>query len=60
MYVNDIGNASPTEQVKIFADDSFVSHENIVALNDDVNCDINLLHQWFLGNKLTINTSKAC
>lgn len=62
IYVNDIGNAVPTDRVKLFADDTnlFVSQDNIDALSDKANCDINLLHQWFLANRLTINVSKTC
>jgi hypothetical protein len=53
IYVNDIVNTVPTDKVKLFADDKnlFVSHENIVALSDGVNCDVDLLQQWFSANK---------
>jgi ribonuclease P/MRP protein subunit RPP40 len=56
VYVNDIGNSVPAAKVKLFADDTnlFVSHENIGTLNDKVNCDIGLLCQWFVVNKLSL------
>jgi hypothetical protein len=46
IYVNNVGNAVPTDIVKLFADEKklFVNHGNIVALSCKVNCDINLLH----------------
>jgi hypothetical protein len=62
VYVNDISNSVPDAKVKLFADDTnlFVSHENIGTLNDKVNCDIGLLCQWFVVNKISLNVSKPC
>jgi Reverse transcriptase (RNA-dependent DNA polymerase) len=62
IYINDIGNAVPTDKVKLFVDDTnlFVSQENIDALSNNANCDITLLHQWFLANRLTINVLETC
>jgi hypothetical protein len=43
IYVNDIGNAVPTDEVKLFADDTnlFVSQENTDASSTKVNCYTN-------------------
>lgn len=62
IYMNDIGNAVPNDDVKLFADDTnlFVfgksASETIVRA---ASC-IDLLSNWFLSNKLSINLSKTC
>jgi hypothetical protein len=62
IYVNDIGNAVPGEKVKLFADDTnlFIFNENISIVNENANYCINLLNQWFINNKLSLNLTKTC
>jgi len=62
IYVNDIGNAVPSQKVKLFADDTnlFVFGNKPMDVElDSVNC-INALNNWFVSNKLTLNFSKTC
>ena len=62
IYINDIGNAVPEETVKLFADDTnlFVAGKTIALANEKANQSITLLNQWFLANKLSLNTNKTC
>jgi len=62
LYVNDIANAIPGEQVKLFADDTnlFISKktaQDTVAVTN--NC-IDALYKWFVANWLGINFDKTC
>jgi len=62
IYVNDIVNAIPDEQVKLFVDDTnlFISRktaQDTVAVTNDC---INALYKWFVANRLSINFDKTC
>lgn len=61
IYVSDNVNIVLSAKAELFADDFglFVSHENIVTLSDKANCDISLLCQWFLANKLSVDKTKT-
>ena len=62
IYVNDIGNVLPTKTVKLFADDTniFIFHQDISMINTMANEYMSLLSQWFVANKLSLNTDKTC
>ena len=63
IYVNDIGKIPGLRTLpKLFADDSniFVAGKNYDDLRSESQISLNLLSQWFLQNRLTINISKTC
>ena len=62
IYVNDIGNVLPTKTVKLFVDDTniFIFHQDISMINTVANEYMSLLSQWFVANKLSLNTDKTC
>jgi hypothetical protein len=62
IYVNDVGNAVPDANVKLFVDDTnlFIVDPDVVTLNKKANCFIDQLQQWFIANKLSINITKTC
>ena len=45
----------------LFADDTTVSsfHQNLNTLQNIINRELSSLNEWFLANKLTLNTSKT-
>ena len=47
--------------IRLFADDTFLcaQNENIKLLEEEVNVEINKVHQWLVSNKLTLNISKS-
>jgi hypothetical protein len=53
IYVNDIGNAVRTVDVKLLADNTnlFVANPDITTLNIDDNSYFSRLHQWLIANK---------
>jgi len=57
VYVNDISNAVPYVNVKLFADDTNMSVAgfSLTAVNQLANYSINNLNYWFVVNKLSIN-----
>ncbi len=62
LYINDIGAIPNLEfSPKIFADDTnvFIHSPNLPELNTKAQCAINLLSDWMLANKLTINCDKT-
>lgn len=62
IYVNDIGNAVPTQKVKLFADDTnlFIFGKGFSYIQVMSVDSINALNKWFVLNKLTLNLSKTC
>ena len=62
IYVNDIANAVPNVNVKLFADDTnlFVAGPSLVSVNLTAIDSINCLNQWFIANKLSLNIDKTC
>ena len=58
IYVNDIANAVPNDNVKLFADDTnlFVAGPSLVSVNLTAIDSINCLNQWFIANNLSLNT----
>ena len=61
LYVNDISNCSEILDFILFADDTniFYSHNNIKTLFENVNEELQKLHNWILANKLSLNLQKT-
>jgi len=61
LYVNDIANVLPGENVKLFADDTnlFILGTDSCVLNQKCNDCLDILHQWFVANRLHMNLEKT-
>ena len=62
IYVNDIANASPKSDIRLFAEDTnvFVFGKSLRETNlkaEDVFKELDL---WFLANKLSVSIDKTC
>ena len=57
LYVNDIANAVPDQNIKLFADDTnlFIASKNPDHLNTIANDAINDLNIWFIANRLGLH-----
>jgi hypothetical protein len=62
LYVNDVANVVPGQDVKLFADDTnlFISSKSIDLLSMSANNALTKLHLWFLANRLSLNVDKTC
>ena len=62
LYINDIANAVPDQNVKLFAGDTnlFIASKNPDHLNTIANAAINDLNRWFIANRLSLNPDKTC
>ena len=62
LYVNDIANAVPELNVKLFADDTnlFVINKDSFLRNTTANEANDKLNKWFLTNRLSVNVEKTC
>jgi len=62
IYINDIANAVPNEKVRLFADDTnlFLTRNTAPLVADAANNTMFKLKNWFLANKLSLNTDKTC
>ena len=64
IYINDLPNClsiSNNASVSMFADDTNISSHgaNIREINENMNENLEKVHQWFLSNKLTLNNEKT-
>jgi hypothetical protein len=61
IYINDIACAVKSSRLRLFADDSnmFIVANNVVELFKVANEELQLLNQWFLCNRLTVNYDKT-
>jgi hypothetical protein len=61
VFINDIVNTSEILDFYIFADDTNVlaSGSNIYDLSSIINLELKKMNNWFLINKLSINTEKT-
>jgi len=59
--MNDISNAEPGSQVKLFADDTnlFIFCSSLGTVFINANNYVRLLNDWFRCNKLSINVAKT-
>ena len=62
LYINDICNAIPGINVKLFADDTnlFLSGKNLVHLYSKANASLEQLFKWSVVNRLSLNIDKTC
>ena len=60
IFVNDLHEVTKYLDPITFADDTnlFYSHKNIKTLFQIVNSELNLVNEWFLANKLSLNVKK--
>jgi len=58
VYINDVNEAITGEKIKLFADGTnlFVQGPDIRNVSDRAN----LIHIWFIANKLTLSLDKSC
>jgi hypothetical protein len=61
LYINDIPNASKVLHLILFADDTniFLANDDLRTLINNTNSELNLLNEWFISNKLSLNISKT-
>jgi len=62
LYINDVENCVRNATVKLFADDTnlFVQGKSLSEAFDKANDAVNLLQDWFVVNKLSLNVEKSC
>ena len=62
IYVNDIANASPNSDIRLFAGDTnvFVYGKYLIETNLKAEGVVKELNQWFLANKLSLSIDKTC
>jgi len=61
IYINDLSNVVPENQLKMFADDLnlFMFRTDLQILEKDANDCLALMNCWFLSNRLSINITKT-
>ena len=61
IYINDLHKASSILDFILFADDInlFFPHTSIKTLYSTVNRELKLINEWFIANKLSLNTKKT-
>ena len=61
IYINDIAIAVPNEKVRLFADDTnlFLARNTALSVANAANNTMFKLNNWFLANKLSLNTDKT-
>ncbi|CAB4042884.1 Hypothetical predicted protein, partial [Paramuricea clavata] len=61
LYINDLPNCLPSSAASMFADDTNIStHGSSAAeIQEQLNHDLDNIHQWLLANKLTLNKEKT-
>jgi len=61
LYINDLPNVVPNNNLRLFADDAnhFRENENFLQLINDTEQDLVKIQSWMLANRLTINYSKT-
>jgi len=62
IYMNDISNAVPGKDVKLFADDTnvFIYGPNLTVVEYEANDCLKKLECWFNANRLSLNIEKTC
>ena len=60
LYVNDLPNSVPGENIQLFADDTnlFISASTIMELEQKANTYILNINKWLIANKLHLNIEK--
>jgi len=62
IYVNDIANVLPNNNLRLFADDTnvFIKGNDINTLQVESKTALDKLYGWFTANQLSLNVSKTC
>ena len=62
IYINDIYEVVPLNQLKLFADDTnlFLYGPNLQVLEFKANEYLSQMNTWFIANKLSLNIDKTC
>jgi len=62
IYVNDIYNAIPEVNIKLFADDYnfFVHSRDTFRLSQKTNLFLKQINEWFVANKLSLSLDETC
>jgi len=62
IYVNDIHNAIPEVNIKLFADDTnmLVHSRDTLRLSQITNLCLKQINEWFVANKLSLSLDKTC
>ena len=61
LYINDIVSSASKVDFQLFADDTciFFSHKDKQILENTLNSELALIHDWLVANKLSLNVSKS-
>ena len=61
-YVNDIHDAIPEVNIKLFADDTtiFIHSRDSTRLSQNANLCLKQINEWFVANKLSLSLDKTC
>ena len=61
IYINYLPLSLRECRVTMYADDTSISYpsESLEGINQTLNCELNLLEQWLIGNKLSMNVLKT-
>ena len=61
LYINDLPNCLSSSCPRMYADDTHLtfSHNDINVINEALNRDLDLVNNWLISNKLTLNTTKT-
>ena len=61
LYINDLPNCLSSSQPRMYADDTHLTFasEDINIIDKALNRDLDLVNNWLISNKLTLNTTKT-
>ena len=61
LYINDIVSSASKVDFQLFADDTciFFSHKDKQILENTLNSELALIHDWLVANKLSLNVAKS-
>ena len=61
LYVNDLDKCQKFSKAILYADDTtiYVSGENLDEIKQEIEYDLNILSDWFMTNKLSLNISET-
>jgi len=62
LYINDLPNATKVLKYILLTDDTndFCSNDSLSELIYTINQELKTLLEWFINNRLWINTKKSC
>lgn len=62
LYINDLPNATKSNKLKIFADDTnlFIFSSTLDNLYTEANVAVEAVRLWFNSNRLCVNADKTC